>query len=55
MKKENESMERVLSRRIQKIEHFQPGEFVTAERLNEIIDAIESLKERVKKLEERGE
>jgi len=53
MKKENEILGRVLSRGTQKIEHFQPGELVTAERLNEIIDAIELLKERVTKLEER--
>jgi len=53
MKKIDKNMERVSSRKIQGIKRFQPGDLVTAEHLNEIIDAIESLQERIKKLEER--
>ena len=54
MEKADGTMDRMPSRRMPGIKHFQPGELITAERLNEIIDAIETLQERIRKLEERN-
>lgn len=51
MKKENETDVFIPPISVEKSKYFQTGEILTAERLNELIDAIDSLEERVKELE----
>ena len=51
MKEENKTKECVHRHKTKSIKYFQAGDVVTAEHLNELIVAIESLEERVKKLE----
>ena len=50
MDKDDETEYQVLPPSAEK-KYFRPGEVVTAERLNELIDAIDALEKRVKELE----
>ena len=52
MNKDKETDDQILPPAMEKKKYFQAGDIVTAERLNELIDAIDSLEKRVKELEQ---
>ena len=51
MKEEKKTDAYIPSPDVDKPKYFKPGGLVTAEHINELVDAIESLEKRVKELE----